>query len=342
MVDSTKVFGIISACFNVLATVVFMIIVLVAIRLRRERTDISLLLTINTCLASLLTCLAVCIMISSNFWSGFLTVNLEFCFIWGLLYDIFQCSIYHSYFLQALFRLCRVVFYRKKSLLSFSLYQALIIVQWFISVLVLLPPYFLHWYMPLLTEEYCLIPYTSIGPEMYHIIILYLLPLIGIICIYVWISRFIRRSSQAAAQNLAAHLRRRNERDLAMIKRIVLMISVLVAMRFPTIIFMIYAAITRYLHPITFSVVGVITSICLAAVGVMTVYFTPKLHNNLCCIMNMADNRIHVRQNVRPRVQPATTTDSGVIAQQLKSRTVRTDGGQGLNRSTANAFVAQT
>ena len=181
-------------------------------------------------------------------------------------------------------------------------------VQWGVTILVLLPPFFLHWYTPLPIEKYCLVPYTLIGPEMYHIIILYLIPLVSIIGIYIWISTFVRRSTRAAAQTLGSQQHRRNQRDLTKIKRIILMISVSVLMRLPPIIFMIYAAIVGHLLPLTFTVVVVITSLCLTLIGVLSIYLTPRLHKNLHLILNFRQNQIHVGSNS----QIATTTDSKI------------------------------
>ena len=79
-----------------------------------------------------------------------------------------------------------------------------------------------------------------------------MIPLICIAIVYVWITIFIRNSSRTASIILATNQRQRNLRDLTVIKRIVILISILVALRFPTIIFMIYAAVIGYLYPYTF------------------------------------------------------------------------------------------
>src|SRR5271154_7409114 len=169
MVNTDKILGITNWCLNFIAILIFLLINITCLKYRRDLRDISLILTFNTCFSALLACLASAIMTSSNLSTGFLTFNLDFCYAWGLLYDLFQCSIYHSYYLQAIFRLCRVVFYKKKSLLSRSLFIMFIIGQWSITIAVLLPPVFLDWYVRLPTDKFCLVPYTDIGAESYHI-----------------------------------------------------------------------------------------------------------------------------------------------------------------------------
>ena len=145
----------------------------------------------------------------------------------GLIYDVCECGIYYSYFLQAIFRLFRIVFYQKRILVNYNLYQVLILLQWTINLVCLLPPFFCHWYVNLPTEHYCLVPYTPIGPAIYQMITLYLIPMICIATIYIWISFYIRRSSHAVTNILSGNQKRRNDRDLAMIQRLILMIIIL-------------------------------------------------------------------------------------------------------------------
>ena len=174
------ILGVLNWSLVFVAIFLYALIFLMVYRSRRELKDISLLLTCNTCLAALLTCLTVSVMISSNLFWPFLLVDMKFCFAWGLFYDIFECSIYHSYCLQAFYRLCRVVFYKKRFLLSYNLYLILIVVQWSWILALLIPPVFVNWYARLPTENYCLVPYTYIVAEVYHILVLYLIPLVCI------------------------------------------------------------------------------------------------------------------------------------------------------------------
>ncbi|UJR09007.1 hypothetical protein I4U23_013255 [Adineta vaga] len=299
------IIGILTWGFNFIAILIFLSII-IGIQNRRDLHDISLVLTYNTSFAALLTCLAVSIMIISNLSNGFLTFNFNFCCICGLIYDVCQCSIYHSYYLQAFYRLCRVVFYKKKSLLSFSLFLTLIIGQWSLTIVALLPPIFLGWYVHLSTEQYCLVPYTNLGAELYHIIILYMIPIVCITITYVWITSFIRESSRHSTTMLAINQHQRNLRDLTVIKRIVVLISILIALRGPTVVFMIYASIVGHLYPLTFGIVGLITSVCMIFMGIMLIHITPKLRNNRFASMVYHDNRIHAQQSMQQQQQQQT------------------------------------
>jgi hypothetical protein len=316
MVTTATALGIINWCLNFVALLIFLSILIIIIKHRRELRTISIMLTANTCLAALLTCITICIMITSNLSTGFLTYNFCFCVIWGLLYDIFECLIYHSYYLQAFYRLCRVVFYKKKVLLSYSLYIILVFGQWLITIIILLPPVFLNWYTKLPTEQYCLVPYTDLIAEVYHIVILYAIPLLSIAIAYLWIAKYIRTSSRTSTMVLGTQKRRQNQRDLTVTKRIIILVSLLIALRFPTIIFMIYAISVGHLYPLTFGIVGLITSSCLIFIGLITIYITPELRKNFFVCLENHHNQVETAQIGRQHMVMPTIKEAIVSTAQ--------------------------
>ncbi|CAF0859062.1 unnamed protein product [Rotaria sordida] len=288
---------------------------------RQELHDASLILTCNSCFAALLTCVTMLIMTSSNLFTGFLIYNLKFCMAWGLFYDIFECVIYYSYCLQAFYRLCRIVFYTKKFLTSFSLHFILIICQWLLVLAFLIPPVFINWYDHLPTAKYCLIPYTSVIAEIYHILVLYLIPLICIGTIYIWITIFMRRTTRPSTLIIAVIRRQRNHRDLTVVKRIIMLIGVLIVLRFPTIIFMIYAIIVGQTYPLTYGIVGVITSACLIFIGFATIYTTPPLRKRIHNYFVHRNNRIQAEPIPKKQIHvPITMTDNVKTAQKPNKR----------------------
>jgi hypothetical protein len=292
MSKTETILSIVNWFFIYMALFVYGSIFAMILRCRREVRDISLLLTCNTCLSALFTCSTVFVMICSNLFGGFLLINMNLCYVWGLLYDIFECSIYHSYCLHAIYRLCRIVFFKRRALVSLRLYTGLIAMQWLWVLLLLLPPLFLGWYARLSTENVCLIPYSSTLPELYHILVLYLIPLSCICVTYVWITRFMRGSLRGSIAIIAAFQRQRNQRDLTVIKRIVIIVSILVILRFPTIIFVIYEILHGSLYPLTYPIVGVIASVCLTFVGLITIYVTTQLRQQVEQFLCLRNNRI--------------------------------------------------
>jgi hypothetical protein len=284
MPSPQTILGITSLCLILIAVVIFIAICITIFKSREEFQDITLLLMCNTCLTLFLTCVAVCIMTISNLTTGFLTNNFGICVTFGLLYDMFECSIYYSYCLQAIFRLFRVVFYKKKSLTTYTKFIYFTIGQWLLVIILLLPPIPLKWYTKLPTEKYCLISYTDVSAEVYHIIIIYVIPLICISVIYAWIITFVRYISRKSSVMIASKQRQRNLRDLTIVKHIVISIAILVSLRFPTVIFMVNGIVVGHLYSLTYGIVGLIASVCLIIIGLMTIYMTPPLRRNTLII----------------------------------------------------------
>ncbi|CAF0960465.1 unnamed protein product [Rotaria sordida] len=171
--------------------------------------------------------------------------------------------------------------------------------QWLLIIILLLPPILLNWYIQLPTEQYCLVPYTDVIAEVYHIVILYVIPLLCIGISYLWVTKFIRKSSRAPTTFLATQQRQRNQRDLTIIKRMVIVVSVLIALRFPTVIFMIYAISIGHLYSLTFSIVGFFTSTCLIFIGLVIIYITPPIKKHLFLCLMQRNNQVGVQQHLK-------------------------------------------
>ncbi|CAF1194121.1 unnamed protein product [Adineta ricciae] len=324
MTSTGTTLSILTYALNFVAVFVFFFIIILGVLCRRDMRDISLVLTYNTCFAALLTCLTVLIMNTSNLSSGFLTFNFDFCRVWGLIYDMCQCSIYHSFYLQAFYRLCRVIFYKKKSLLSYSLFISLVFAQWTLTIVILLPPFFLGWYTPLPTEQYCLIPYSDYGAELYHVMVLYVIPIVCISTTYISITRYIRKSSRRPTTMLAINQQQRNLRDLTVMRRILVLISVLIALRGPTIIFMVYAVIRGQMYEYTFGIVGLVAALCMIFMGLMLIHITPQLRKNRLVSIIYHDNRANTRQTgPQCLTLPSTTGGATGLRQQTKSPRIR-------------------
>jgi len=293
MVTLTTILGITNYSLIFIAIGIYIFILIKIKRARQNRQDVPILLLCNTCIAVLVTLIVSFVMIISSLTNGFLTYNLSFCQIWGFLYDIFEGSIYYSYCLQAFYRLCRIVFYQKRFLINFSLYIKIIIVQWLFVFCLTLPALFLY-YVQLPTEQYCLVSHSDIHGSMYLIFTLYFIPLISIVLMYLWITSFMRQTSQAATAIIPAQQRQRNIRDLTIIRRLLVLILLLSILRFPTIIFIIHDLIIDELFSWAYTVVSLVTSICLIMVGFITTRNTPQLRSNRFDVIHVHPNQIGI------------------------------------------------
>jgi hypothetical protein len=132
---------------------------------RNSPHRVALLLTANMYFAILLSCILLlkeyARVLPGHLYS-LITLNdgiycqIRVYFLWSS-----NCAMYYSNTLQSIYRLCRVVFYTKQSLQSFQLYQILIIIQWIICFLVMIPALLLGDFKYLVNDYLCQIDYTN-------------------------------------------------------------------------------------------------------------------------------------------------------------------------------------
>jgi hypothetical protein len=294
MLSIKTIFSITNWSLTLISIFLFLLIIIIYIKTIKEdrEKDVSLLLTMNTCLAAFLTSLCVITMVSSNLFHGFLLIDINFCYIFGLCYDIFECSIYYSYSLQSFYRLIRVIYYRKRTFLSYNLYRILIIIEWFIAIGLLIPTIFLKWYIILPGENYCLVPYRNITGSIYLIIVLYSIPLFSIILVYILITKYIHSTTMIRIRE-----RTRNLRDLTVMKRIIACVLMLILLRFPTIIFILFGVFNGYLYFLTYPIVGLVTAICLILISLIILTITNKFKKQLFKFFNKTNNQINPATN---------------------------------------------
>ncbi|UJR17766.1 hypothetical protein I4U23_004664 [Adineta vaga] len=290
----STIFIIINWSLIIISIFLFLILFLIYLKSQNNerQKDVSLFLTMNTCLAGFLTSLTVFVMVSSNLFRDFLLDDMNFCHIFGLFYDIFECSIYYSYCLQSFYRLCRIIYYKNRFVLSWKFYLILVLIQWLIAVILILPTLFLKWYIRLPGENYCLIPYNNLVGSFYLILVLYSVPLLTIIIIYILITKYIHTRT-----NIRQIERQRNLRDLTVIKRIIVCVLILILLRFPTIIFIFYEIINGYLYMLTYAIVGFVTAVCLIFIAIMTVATTNKFLKIMLGYFNGIHNQVQPTDN---------------------------------------------
>ena len=205
--------------------------------------------------------------------------NTIWCRWRGFLVHGFVCAVYDSYALQAAYRLCRVVYYRRKSLHSFPMYSLLVPVQTFVSILSISPVLFHGDVIYLPSEYYCQTPFTNILAINYIAIRLLLMPILFIVIAYIYILRHIRRSnSSAAAVTDNSHRRsKQNKRDLTVVKRLLIMLSSLVILGLPSVVFLIILMFTGYLIPVTYRIGWLTVSFTLLFLACMLIRLTIPL-----------------------------------------------------------------
>jgi hypothetical protein len=92
---------------------------------------------------------------------------------------------------------------------------------------------------------------------------------------------------------------------------------------------MIYAVIVGHLYPLTYGIVGLITSVCMIIIGLMMIQITPQLRDNVFIFSICRDTRVRTngilqlhasiptittgRQNATPQKNKAANTKRKTI-----------------------------
>ncbi|UJR29303.1 hypothetical protein I4U23_010517 [Adineta vaga] len=146
------------------------------------------------------------------------------CKLRGYFVSVMLSALYNAFVVQAFFRFSRIVYFSHQSLQFSWLYIIAVPIQLFLGLIFLCP--LLIWqdiiYLP--NEHYCYAPFKNIRATVWTRTVNFGTSLICLSIIYVLIIRFIRQ--QVNNQTIAT--KRRQERDLLIIKRILVIVNILV------------------------------------------------------------------------------------------------------------------
>jgi hypothetical protein len=159
--------------------------------------------------------------------------NNWWCYARAYLLHVGICSIYHSYMLQTCFRFFRVIYHRYKHLQTVHFIFHLILMQWLIDFLLMLIILCLNHFHYTPDYYFCQMIFTDVRVLMIIGVIIYYLPMLPIVAMYYYIVRFINRTqSHAWHQNQY----RANQRDVVVLRRILILVTLLLALCLPTIL----------------------------------------------------------------------------------------------------------
>jgi hypothetical protein len=213
---------------------------------------------------------------------GFLSIILEqhgntkWCHWRGFLIHGVLCVLYDSYILQAIYRLFRVVFYRYKHLHTFSLYCFIIFIQSLFGLISISFVFIRGNVIYLPTEYYCQTPFTNISAIVYVAFRIFFLPILVIAIVYMCLLNHIRQKS-----NICRRRSKHNRRNLIVIRQILLMLTNLILLGLPSIIFLIIFIFTGYLVPITYRIGWLSVSFSLVFLAYMLIQLTRPLRKTM-------------------------------------------------------------
>ena len=275
---------------NTILTIIICSLIFLLILIFHQRTrSIPIILAGH---ASLILIISACMLGSmcTSSLIGFVGIHLEqhtnttWCIIRGFCVHAFLCALYDSYILQATYRLCRVVFYRRKRLLSCRLYIILVPIETCFSILCISPVLFQNNVIYLPTEYYCQTPFTNIRAIMYVALRLFLLPLIFIIFVHICLLKYIRKMHNTTCRKRM----KQDKRHLIITRRLLFMLGVLLLLGLPSVTFLTIYLITGHLFSLTYRIGWLSVSISLVFLAYMLIQLTAPLKKTVHKILSRA------------------------------------------------------
>ncbi|CAF0770679.1 unnamed protein product [Rotaria sp. Silwood1] len=204
----------------------------------------------------------------------FVSFDDYYCQLRSYINYVFICAFYYSCMLQATFRLCRVVFQKRKVLQSRIVFTIAIIIQWLISILYILSYLLLHDFQYHPDISSCWLSFKNIRGLAIALLLVYGSPLIVMTLIYICIVRFVRHTipTQQIRQNA-------NKRDLLIVKRIIILVCIAMAIGIPTIFLLIIYILTNYLTPLAYHIQALSLTGGLAAASIAMGFITPQVRD---------------------------------------------------------------
>lgn len=223
----------ISMIFAMIA-VVISLLTLILVSLSKQLHTVTHLLTCNTCIASILYCIVQCnnyIYLLFIIWD----TNDQSCRWRGYFEYMSIVAVVYSYLLQAISRFFIIVLSTKyRWLTTIKTHLYLIVLGWIVVIVVPLPA--------LITPNIsfrngflCWVPRSAMLHVAYTIIVYYLIPIILIIAIYIFIYVRIRYSVTNTAVQGG---RRRQNRDLEVLRNIMILFGIYILGPVPVIFYM--------------------------------------------------------------------------------------------------------
>ncbi len=279
---------------SILTIIICLFVFLLIIYFHRQSRSVPLLLASHTCSTLLISAFMLASMTTASL-CGYMGIVLEqhgntkWCYWRGFFIHGFLCSLYDSYILQAGYRLCRVVFYRRKSLYSFPLYSFLIPIESLFGVVSISPILLRGDIIYLSSEYYCQTPFTDIPAITYVALRLFLLPILFITFVYICLLKHVRQSNSLPTTATDDNHRKRSKqdkRDLIVIRRLLLMLSVLILLGLPSIIFLSIFMVTGHLISLTYRIGWLSVSFSLVFLAYMLIRLTNPLKKTVIRLLS--------------------------------------------------------
>jgi hypothetical protein len=209
---------------------------------------------------------------------GHVHVNISFnrrwCYINAYLFYVSGCGFFYSYLLQAIYRLSRVVFYRKPILQSYKFYVYGIFLQWFLSFLQVIPVLLLGTFEYLPYDYHCQIAIHNIIGLIIGLSLVHMIPVSLTTICYIYTMIHIRRS-RAIVRPMCQQAK--NRQDFLLLTRIFVLLSVIIVSGMPTLGISLFSQFFGYLPYWSTQFQWLTATFSISVVSVILIFVSPNL-----------------------------------------------------------------
>lgn len=255
-----------------------LMIILISMNIRPLKSNVALFLIGNTYLTLLLLATSMLITYGYNQYGNLHPSSWlggRWCQIRTYLAYVFISAVYYSFVLQAMFRLARIVFYKHKILQSLSVSVTGLVIQWMLSFLFFLIYILLDDLQYLPFEFNCWVAFENIRGLVMLTIFIYGITTSTISLLYMYIIRYIHK------RNNTQRRQHSNQRDLTILKRLVILITIVTGAGFPTVVVISIYIYTNRIVAFAYHIQGVSLSIGVFVTAVSLAFITPQIQGML-------------------------------------------------------------
>lgn len=251
------------------------ILIIILISLRPFNTNVSILLTFNTYLCLFFTSIMMLIVYIYNLYGDMnplVSLKDRWCQLRAYLVNVCFCALYYSCVLKSIFRLFRIVFYQSKYLQSYLIFINAILLQWFLSFIIILLNFLNNDYQYLPYQYRCWISFENIRGLLLAATIIYICPLFIILLIYIYILRYVRQTNSIRQKQ-----QKLIKRDILVLKRITIFILVIFIIGLPTVSILLIWIISGKLIPLAYHIQGLSMAIGIFIATICFAFITPQI-----------------------------------------------------------------
>ncbi|UJR11046.1 hypothetical protein I4U23_015230 [Adineta vaga] len=215
------------------------------------------------------------------------------------MYDAnYTWPLYWSFVNQAFYRLCRVVYSTHRWLQYVWLYIIIFPIDFFSICILIYPIRYWQDVIYLENEHYCYVPYRHFRGILWLAFNCYGIPILSISFIYLRITIYLRQQKN----NQIILVKQRQDRDLLVIRRILITIGLLLVLGIPGVVLLIMLHITGEEHPLLLRIEWLFVSLSMIGLSISTVLFTSQLKQML--FKRFKQNRLAMKDDIAVNRNP--------------------------------------